>query len=36
VDIGLVSGMTAPIAVLAGFVGWWFWERDFSLISFLF
>jgi hypothetical protein len=36
VDIGLVCGMTAPIAVLAGFVGWWFWERNFSLVSVFF
>jgi hypothetical protein len=37
VDIGLVCGMTAPIAFLAGFVGWRFWEsRNFSLISVFF
>lgn len=36
-DVGLVCGMTAPIAILAGFVGWWFWERrNFSLISVFF
>ncbi len=35
-DVGLVSAMTAPVAVLVGFVGWWFWERNFSLITFLF
>jgi hypothetical protein len=36
-DVGLVCGMTAPVAVLAGFVGWWFWEtRKFSLISVFF
>lgn len=33
-DVGVVSAMTAPVAILAGFVGWWFWERrNFSLIS---
>jgi hypothetical protein len=35
-DIGLVCVLTAPIALLAGFVGWWLWERDLSLISFFF
>jgi hypothetical protein len=36
-DVGLVYGMTAPVAILAGFVGWWFWERrNFSLISVFF
>jgi hypothetical protein len=35
-DIGLVCVLTAPIAVLAGFVGWWLWKRDLSLISFFF
>jgi hypothetical protein len=35
-DIGLVCVLTAPIALFAGFVGWWLWERDFSLISFFF
>jgi hypothetical protein len=36
-DVGLVSGMTVPVVVLAGFVGWWFWERrHFSLISVFF
>lgn len=35
-DVGLVCGMTAPVAVLAGFVGWWFWKRNFSLISVFF
>lgn len=36
-DVGLVSGMTAPVAFLAGLVGWWFWEiRNFSLISVFF
>jgi hypothetical protein len=36
-DVGLVCGMTAPVAILAGFVGWWFWERrNFSLISVFF
>ncbi|MEP6887677.1 MAG: DUF4112 domain-containing protein [Nitrospirales bacterium] len=33
-DIGVVFILTAPIALLAGFVGWWLWERDLSLISF--
>ena len=33
-DVGLVSGMTAPVAMLAAFIGWWFWERtNFSVIS---
>lgn len=32
-DVGLVTGMTLPGAILAGFVGWWFWERNLSLIS---
>lgn len=36
IDVGLVGALTAPIALLAGFVGWWFWERDISLISFFF
>lgn len=35
-DIGLVGVLTAPIALLAGFVSWWLWERDLSLISFFF
>jgi hypothetical protein len=36
-DVGVVSAMTAPVAILAGFVGWWFWERrNFSLISVFF
>jgi hypothetical protein len=35
-DIGLVCALTTPIALLAGFVGWWLWERDLSLISFFF
>ena len=35
-DIGLVSVLTAPIAMLAGFVGRWLWVRDLSLISFFF
>ena len=35
-DVSLVCGMTAPVAVLAGFVGWWFWERNFSLLSVFF
>lgn len=35
-DIGLVCVLTAPIALLAGFVGGWLWERDLSLISFFF
>jgi len=36
-DVGLVYGMTAPTAFLAGFVGWWFWERgNFSVISIFF
>jgi hypothetical protein len=35
-DVGLVSGMTAPIAVLAGLVGRWFWERNVSLVSVFF
>jgi hypothetical protein len=35
-DVGLVGALTAPIALLAGYIGWWFWERHISLISFLF
>ena len=35
-DVVLVCAWTAPIALLAGLVGWWFWEKDISLISFLF
>lgn len=35
-DVGLVCVLTAPIALVAGFVGWWLWERDLSLISFFF
>jgi hypothetical protein len=35
-DIGLVSALTVPIALLAGSIGWWLWERNISLISFLF
>jgi hypothetical protein len=35
-DIGLVCLLTAPIALSAGFVGRWLWERDLSLISFFF
>ena len=35
-DVGVVCGMTAPVAVLAGFVGWWFWQRNLSLISVFF
>ena len=36
VDIGLISVLTAPVAVLAGLIGWWFWTRDYFLVSFLF
>ena len=35
-DVSLVCGMTAPVAVLAGFMGWWCWERNFSLLSVFF
>jgi len=35
-DVGLVSALTAPVALLAGLIGWWFWKRNMSLISFLF
>jgi hypothetical protein len=35
-DVAVVSGITAPVAVLAGFVGWWFWKRNISLISVFF
>jgi hypothetical protein len=35
-DVVLVGALTAPIALLAGLVGWWFWQRGVSLISFLF
>ena len=35
-DVWLVSALTLPVVLLAGFVGWWLWERNISLISFLF
>lgn len=35
-DVWLVSALTLPVVLLAGFVGWWLWERNVSLISFLF
>ena len=36
IDVALVCALNAPVALMAGLVGWWFWESDISLISFLF
>ena len=35
-NVGLICVLTAPVAVLAGLIGWWFWARDYYPVSLLF
>ena len=36
VDVGFICALTTPVALLAGLIGWWFWSRGYSPVSFLF